>query len=479
MRSGQHWSLIIKQAMDENMKELDQSDQELEGSPIAGEISSVNHRSPSSSAPPTEGKVQLSDKQKAKKKVYDHRHYDKKKRQEGLMIDRLDNLENTTGELERGSDELKRERDHLEGEVKESWRILCQLLDNNAGQNTEVQNLSQININGESSMGLNDQREMNQVPITSSTFSGENPSMNPPTLPQSAKKKRKIIEAPERIQILLQKNVKLEEDKAVFIAEARLLRITLAMLDNIRARLTSETARRTAMMGTCIMDYVLQNSGQGSTPFNTQLQLLLELIGFGTRETGPPVHQPPVYQSGTTMRSGGPTIEEPLGLPQSHLPQGWEHGSTSFNTQLQLQFEMIEFDTGPTGLPIHHPPVYQSGTTMGSRGPVIEESLGLPQSHILQGWTHSQLPSGMTPDNIFSTGEAGLPVHHPLDYQYGTTMGSGGSTIENPMGLPQSHVSQGWTHGNQGLEIDGLTFSLSDLSCFDNEETQELETKSS
>jgi len=52
----------------------------------------------------------------------------------------------------------------------------------------------------------------------------------------------------------------------------------------------------------------------------------------------------------------------------------------------------------------------------------------------------------MTPDNTFSTGEAGLPVHHPPDYQYGTTMESGGPTIENPLGLPQSHVPQGRAH---------------------------------
>ncbi|KAG6747861.1 hypothetical protein POTOM_047752 [Populus tomentosa] len=156
--------------MEANRKELDPSDQELEGSPIAGEISSVNHRSPSSSAPPTEGKVQLSDEQKAKKKIYDHRHREKKKRRESKMMDQLGSLEKTTAELERRNDELKSERDHLEVEVKENWRILSQLLDNNAGQNTEVQNLPQININGESSMGLNDRREMNQVPITSSKF---------------------------------------------------------------------------------------------------------------------------------------------------------------------------------------------------------------------------------------------------------------------------------------------------------------------
>ena len=49
---------------------------------------------------------------------------------------------------------------------------------------------------------------------------------------------------------------------------------------------------------------------------------------------------------------------------------------------------MTEFGTGATRLPVHHPPVYQSGTTMELEGPVIDESLGLPQSHLPQGWAH-------------------------------------------------------------------------------------------
>lgn len=340
--------MIIKQAMEANRIELDPSGQELEGSPIAGEISSVNHRSPSSSAPPTEGKVQLSDEQKAKKKIYDHTHREKKKLQEVDIMNELKSLENISGELDRTNDRLKRKRDYLEVNVEEeNRRILSQLLGNIAGQNTE------ININGESSMGLNDQREMNDVPITSSTFSRENPlSMNPQTLPKSTKKK--VIEASERIKILKEKIVQFHKDNAVFSAEARLLQKTLALLGNISAQITSITAKKNDMLELFFNNYMLQNLGQGST--------------------------------------------------------------ISVNTQL---------------------------------------------------------PFGMTPDNTFGTGEEGLPVHHPPVYQ------SRDPAIES-MGLPQSHVPQGLAHENQGLElIDDLTFSPSDLLCFDIKEAREKETTSS
>ena len=46
---------------------------------------------------------------------------------------------------------------------------------------------------------------------------------------------------------------------------------------------------------------------------------------FGTGEIGLPVHHPPVNQPGTTMVSGDPATEELLGLPQSHLPREWAH----------------------------------------------------------------------------------------------------------------------------------------------------------
>lgn len=202
-------------------------------------------------------------------------------------------------------------------------------------------------------MGLNNEREMNEVPITSSTFSRENPlSMNPRTLPKSTKKK--VIEASKRIEILKEKIVQFHKDNAVFSAEARLLQKTLALLGNISAQMTSISATKNAMLEMFFNNYMLQNLGQGSTiPVNTQL------------------------------------------------------------------------------------------------------------------------PFEMTPDNTFGTGEAGLPVHHPPVYQ------SGDPAMES-LGLPQSHVLQGLAHENQGLElIDDLTFSPSDLLCFDNKEARELETTSS
>ncbi|KAH8488267.1 hypothetical protein H0E87_024079 [Populus deltoides] len=345
MRFGQqYWSMIIKQAMEADGKEPDPSDQELEGSPIAGE----NHRSPCSSAPPIEGRVKFSDKQKENKKKCDQRHRENKKLQEVGIMNELKSLEEISGELDRQNDRLKRKRDHLEVNVEEeNRRILSQLLGNIAGQNTE------ININGESSMGLNNEREMNEVPITSSTFSRENPlSMNPRTLPKSTKKK--VIEASKRIEILKEKIVQFHKDNAVFSAEARLLQKTLALLGNISAQMTSISTTKNAMLEMFFNNYMLQNLGQGSTiPVNTQL------------------------------------------------------------------------------------------------------------------------PFEMTPDNTFGTGEAGLPVHHPPVYQ------SGDPAMES-LGLPQSHVLQGLAHENQGLElIDDLTFSPSDLLCFDNKEARELETTSS
>jgi ACT domain-containing protein len=61
------------------------------------------------------------------------------------MMDQLESLEKTSGDLERENVKLKWERDHLEVKVEEeNRRILSLLLDNNAGQNTEVQNLSQV-----------------------------------------------------------------------------------------------------------------------------------------------------------------------------------------------------------------------------------------------------------------------------------------------------------------------------------------------
>ncbi|KAH8488268.1 hypothetical protein H0E87_024079 [Populus deltoides] len=330
MRFGQqYWSMIIKQAMEADGKEPDPSDQELEGSPIAGE----NHRSPCSSAPPIEGRVKFSDKQKENKKKCDQRHRENKKLQEVGIMNELKSLEEISGELDRQNDRLKRKRDHLEVNVEEeNRRILSQLLGNIAGQNTE------ININGESSMGLNNEREMNEVPITSSTFSRENPlSMNPRTLPKSTKKK--VIEASKRIEILKEKIVQFHKDNAVFSAEARLLQKTLALLGNISAQMTSISTTKNAMLEMFFNNYML--------------------------------------------------------------------------------------------------------------------------------------PFEMTPDNTFGTGEAGLPVHHPPVYQ------SGDPAMES-LGLPQSHVLQGLAHENQGLElIDDLTFSPSDLLCFDNKEARELETTSS
>ncbi|KAJ6679326.1 hypothetical protein OIU79_019143, partial [Salix purpurea] len=107
---------------------------------------------------------------------------------------------------------------------------------------------------------------------------------------------------------------------------------------------------------------------------------------------------------------------------------------------------------GGTGLPVHHPLGYQSGTTMGSGGLANENSPGLPQSHVSQGLTH--LPWGMTPDNTSDTWEAGPPVHHPPVYLSETTIRPEGPAIEYPLELPQSPLPQGWPHENNFEQPD-------------------------
>lgn len=77
-----------------------------------------------------------------------------------------------------------------------------------------------------------------------------------------------------------------------------------------------------------------------------------------------------------------------------------------------------------------------------------------------------QILIGMTPRNTFGTGEAGLQVHNPPVYQSGTTMGSGGSTMQVSSGLRQSPVPQRWAHGNNDEQpaSGGLFVSLHDLN---------------
>ncbi|KAL9348971.1 hypothetical protein Peur_060337 [Populus x canadensis] len=74
-----------------------------------------------------------------------------------------------------------------------------------------------------------------------------------------------------------------------------------------------------------------------------------------------------------------------------------------------------------------------------------------------------QILIGMTPRNTFGTGEAGLQVHHPPVYQSGTTLGSGGSTVQVSSELRQSLVPQGWAHPSLTYG-DDLFVSLNDLN---------------
>ncbi|KAJ6328288.1 hypothetical protein OIU77_010058 [Salix suchowensis] len=165
--------MITKQAMEANRRGVDPSGQELiEGSTIAGEISPVNHRAPWPLAPPIEGRVKLSDYQKiASKRAADIRYHKKRKIKEDETMEELEKLGKYSVKLDRESRDLKILRDRMEAWVDEENNIiLTQLVDNYAGQNTEVQK-ARINFTGETSTGQDGlKQEMNPVPITSSKF---------------------------------------------------------------------------------------------------------------------------------------------------------------------------------------------------------------------------------------------------------------------------------------------------------------------
>ncbi|XP_073260806.1 uncharacterized protein [Populus alba] len=339
MRSGQHWSMIIKQAMEANRIELDPSGQVLEGRTIAGEISSVNHRTPCPSAPPIEGRVKSNDQKRQSKRDTDKRYNENRKQKEDEIMKEVESLEKISGELESEHKELQRQEKQWEVNVdKEYGKIVSQLEDNNAGQNTDVQGASahadfpianaDINTTGEISMGHDGhKREMNQAPITSNagTFSRENASMNVQLVGSSGltdkrvkkriadkkcreKRKGKINEAQERIRELRIKNHKLQLQNVKSKAKATQLQKQLAQYRNISALMTSKNARRNALLEQVLSDHLLQNSGHGSTSFNTQLQNS--------------------YQGNT---------------PLNAQLQNTGQGSTSFSTQLPC------FDTGDQG----------------------------------------------------------------------------------------------------------------------------------
>eukprot|EP00258_Populus_trichocarpa_P024980 XP_024440999.1 uncharacterized protein LOC18105074 isoform X1 [Populus trichocarpa] len=88
---------------------------------------------------------------------------------------------------------------------------------------------------------------------------------------------------------------------------------------------------------------------------------------------------------------------------------------------LQLPFEMTEFGTGATGLPVHHPP----------EAPAIEESLGLLQSHLPQGLAH-----GNNVEQPALTYDGDLPVslnHLNNTDPSRTAMASGSSPMQGSL----------------------------------------------
>ncbi|KAJ6344499.1 hypothetical protein OIU76_006090 [Salix suchowensis] len=86
-------------------------------------------------------------------------------------MEELEKLGKYSVKLDRESRDLKILRDRMEAWVDEENNIiLTQLVDNYAGQNTEVQK-ARINFTGETSTGQDGlKQEMNPVPITSSKF---------------------------------------------------------------------------------------------------------------------------------------------------------------------------------------------------------------------------------------------------------------------------------------------------------------------
>nr|XP_034932277.1 uncharacterized protein LOC118062579 isoform X2 [Populus alba] len=288
--------------MEANRIELDPSGQVLEGRTIAGEISSVNHRTPLPSAPPIEGRVKSNDQKRQSKRDTDKRYNVNRKQKEDEIMKEVESLEKISGELESEYKELQRQEKQWEVNVdKEYGKIVSQLEDNNAGQNTDVQGASahadfpianaDINTTGEISMGHDGlKREMNQAPITSNagTFSRENASMNVQLVGSSGltdkrvkkriadkkcreKRKGKINEAQERIRELRIKNHKLQLQNVKSKAKATQLQKQLAQYRNISALMTSKNARRNALLEQVLSDHLLQNTGQGSTSFSTQL----------------------------------------------------------------------------------------------------------------------------------------------------------------------------------------------------------------
>ncbi|KAI5564134.1 hypothetical protein BDE02_14G039100 [Populus trichocarpa] len=283
-------TLLVSQAMEANTIELDPSGQELEGRrTIAGEISSVNHRTPCPSAPPIEGRVKSNDQKRQSKSEIDKRYNENRKQKEDEIMKELESLDKISGELERENDKLEWQENQLEVTVYEEYRKIVSLLeDNNAGQNTDVQGASahagfpdanpDINTFGEISMGhdgLNGlKREMNQAPITSrsSGLTGMREKKRIADKKCREKRKRKINEAQERIKEHQRKNHKLMLQKVKSKAKATQLQKQLAQYRNISALMTSKNARRNALLEQLVLnDRVLQNTGQGSTSFSTQL----------------------------------------------------------------------------------------------------------------------------------------------------------------------------------------------------------------
>ncbi|KAJ6320674.1 hypothetical protein OIU77_010057 [Salix suchowensis] len=124
--------------MEANRNEVDPFGQELiEGSTIA---EGIEHTTPSSSAPPIEGRVQLSDVQRREsKKAADRRYNEKRKRNDAELKRELQKLEADFGELESKKKKLKRERDQRKDLVdEENKKILSQYADTYAGENTGV-----------------------------------------------------------------------------------------------------------------------------------------------------------------------------------------------------------------------------------------------------------------------------------------------------------------------------------------------------
>ncbi|KAF9668701.1 hypothetical protein SADUNF_Sadunf14G0030900 [Salix dunnii] len=379
--------------MEANRKEVDPFGQE--GITIAGEISSVNHTAPSPSAPPIEVRVQLSDDQRREsKRAADKRYNEKRKRKKYELDEELKRLKEYSDELERENVKLKSLRDDMEALVDEENKKIITQLRHYAGRNTEIKKTGEMSTGQD---GLNELREMNQAPIMSDadTITGKNASMNLQTLPRSAqpagssslpddKQARKRI-ADKKHRDKKKCNLDAAKAKENELKEKNVkLEADNAVLNAEADRLRKQFSQLRSI--STLLIYVgvrLAKFMDGVVQKIEDIERRLEKMRANYDE----LKKSHAYSNGLVDQAKK-DMEQITGC-NGGQQQIVELQNAGIDTrQKPLPFEVTGSGTGETALPVHHPPAHQSGTTIGTGGLAVEGSPGLPQSHVSQGWTH-------------------------------------------------------------------------------------------